>query len=121
MTASKKTGRFYKIRELVGEKCYELTDDIHIPPMGIDARNAWRIATYQSLSAAVVDARTIQDGVIPEYIDRNEAIERALLGDQYDACKELFADDARAWDVFLTELRDFNKVADTPIEDAPGN
>lgn len=123
-TAKPKAGRFYEIRKQLGDKPYELTEDIRIKPMSIDRRNRWRKATYDSLTANIRDAISVNNGVVPEYIDYNEQIERALLGDQYEACKELFDDDARGWDLFLAELRDFNKVDGTAAEtdaDAEGN
>ena len=123
-TAKPKSGRFYEIREKLGTKPYELTEDIHIPAMGIERRNAWRKASYESLTKNIRDAISVENGVVPDYVDYNEQIERALLGDQYDECKALFADDARAWDLFLNELRDFNKVDGTATEgdsDAEGN
>lgn len=123
-TAKPKAGRFYEIRKKVSDKPYELTEDIHIKPMSIDRRNTWREATYNALSANIRDAISVDQGVVPTYVDYNEQIERALLGDQYDECKALFADDARTWDLFLQELRDFNKVDGTAMEvdeDAEGN
>lgn len=120
-TSTSKAGRFYEIRKQLGDRPYVLTEDISIPPMGIDARNAWREATYKALAQNVIDAQSISDGRVPDYVDFNAVIEKALLGNQYDACKELFADDARAWDIFLTEVRDFNKVDGTPVEDGQGN
>ncbi|KIU18322.1 hypothetical protein [Mycolicibacterium llatzerense] len=120
-TAKPKSGRFYEIRKQLGDKPYELTEDISIKPMDIARRNVWRKASYESLTANIRDAISVDRGVVPDYVDYHEQIERALLGDQYDEVKALFADDARAWDLFLNELRDFNKVDGTALETAAEN
>lgn len=125
MTTTKpKAGRFYEIREKVGPKAYELTEDIHIKPMGLAQRDAWREATQRSLTSRVSDLIKVDKGEIPDYVDYNAAIAQALIGEQYQACRELFADDARGWDLFVDELRDFNMVDGTAPEaspDAEGN
>lgn len=109
---------------MLGDKPYELTEDIHIKPMTLDQREDWRKASYGSLTQNFSDALQLDKGELPQYVNYNEKIARALVGDQYDICRELFADDARGWDIFLDELREFNKVDGTKPEtgqDAEGN
>lgn len=121
MTTRTKVGRFYEIMKEVGNEPYVLTADIKIPRMSIEARNAWRENTYFLLVRNVLDARIINEqGIMPEPTDYSEKIERALLGEQYDACKALFADNAAAWDKFLTEMRDYNMVDGTESESDAG-
>ncbi|MFN3005142.1 hypothetical protein [Mycolicibacterium wolinskyi] len=122
-----KAGRFYEIRKQLGDKPYELTDEIHIPPMSLAAREAWRKASAASVAENYLQAHAIADGKPRERVDHSETIERALIGDQYEACRALFADDARAWDMFVQELKAFNKIDGTASEaassdaDAEGN
>lgn len=121
MTTAAKVGRFYEIMKEVGNEPYVLTAEIKIPRMGIEARDRWRKATYLMLVRNVLDAKTVQEkGVMPEDVDYNETIERALLGEQYDACKALFTDNAAAWDKFLGEVRDWNMIEGTETESAEG-
>lgn len=121
MTTRAKVGRFYEIMAEVGEAPYVLTADIKIPRMGIDARDEWRKNTYLLLVQRVLDGKIISEqGRMPEAVDYAEKVERALLGEQYDACKELFADNAAAWDKFLAEVRDYNMVDGTESETDAG-
>ncbi|MFA4084790.1 hypothetical protein ONA92_24125 [Mycobacteroides salmoniphilum] len=117
MTTRAKVGRFYEIMKEVGNEPYVLTAEIKIPRMSIEARDEWRENTYFLLVRNVLDAKIINEqGIMPESVDYSEKIERALLGEQYDACKTLFAENAAAWDKFLTEVRDFNMVDGTELE-----
>ncbi|AMU62817.1 hypothetical protein P5V63_21645 [Mycobacteroides abscessus subsp. abscessus] len=121
MTTRAKVGRFYEIMAEVGEAPYVLTADIKIPRMGIDARDEWRKNTYLLLVQRVLDGKIINEqGRMPETVDYAEKVERALLGEQYDACKALFADNAAAWDKFLAEVRDYNMVDGTESETDAG-
>lgn len=121
MTTRTKVGRFYEIMAEVGEAPYVLTADIKIPRMGIEARDEWRKNTYLLLVQRVLDGKIISEqGRMPETVDYAEKVERALLGEQYDACKELFADNAAAWDKFLAEVRDYNMVDGTESETDAG-
>ncbi|MEX3756340.1 Uncharacterised protein [Mycobacteroides abscessus subsp. abscessus] len=121
MTTRAKVGRFYEIMAEVGEAPYVLTADIKIPRMGIDARDEWRKNTYLLLVQRVLDGKIINEqGRMPEAVDYAEKVERALLGEQYDACKALFADNAAAWDKFLAEVRDYNMVDGTESETDAG-
>ncbi len=121
MTTRTKVGRFYEIMKEVGNEPYVLTADIKIPRMSIEARDEWRKNTYLLLVQRVLDGKVISEqGRMPETVDYDEKVERALLGDQYDACKELFADNAAAWDKFLAEVRDFNMVDGTESESDAG-
>ena len=95
-----KAGRFYEIRKQLGDKPYELTEDIHITPMDLDRREAWRKASYQSEAEPYLHAR-------------------ALFGDQYDAVKALCSGDARLWDAVLNDVKEFNKIDGTPSEASP--
>ena len=112
-----KGGRFYEIRKQLGDKPYELTEDIHIAPMNLDAREEWRQASYAAVAENYLQAKAISEGKGRRRVDHSARIERALVGDQYDTCRALFADDARAWDLFITELVAFNKVESTESED----
>lgn len=118
-------GRFYKIRQQLGDKPYVLTEEISIPPMSLAAREEWRKASFAAVTDRYREAKAIADGGKPaESVDHTERIERALIGDQYDACRALFAADARGWDMFISELVGFNKVDGTNHEsdqDAEGN
>ncbi|MDM2104318.1 hypothetical protein PP405_11585 [Mycobacteroides abscessus] len=118
--AKAKAGRFYEILKEVGAEPYILTPEIHIPRMGIEARNRWRDASYLSLQEAVLQAQALATGAKHERKDFSETIERCLLGGQYEAVRNLFADDAAAWDAFLNEIREFNKIDGTDLEVAEG-
>lgn len=121
MTTRTKVGRFYEIMAEVGEAPYVLTADIKIPRMGIEARNTWRENTYLLLVRNVLDAKIINEqGIMPEPSDYSEKVERALLGEQYETCKALFADNAAAWDKFLAEVRDYNMIDGTESESDAG-
>jgi hypothetical protein len=119
-----KAGRFYQIRAQLGDLPYVLTDEITIPPMGLAEREEWRAASYASVAENYLQAKAISEGKTRRRVDHAERIERALIGAQYDDCRALFANDARAWDVFIRELVTFNKVDGTDTEtdlDAEGN
>ncbi|KKB99475.1 hypothetical protein [Mycolicibacter arupensis] len=122
---AKTAGRFYEIRKQLGDKPYVLTEDISIPPMPLAAREQWRKISAESVTARYLQSVALADGKKPATVDYTSRVERALIGDQYEACKALFADDARAWDIFITELLEFNKVAGTTSEsgdaDSEGN
>ncbi len=114
-----KAGRFYEIRKQLGDKPYELTEDIHITPMDLDRREAWRKASYQSEAEPYLHARALAEGKVREVVDHGDAIARALFGDQYDAVKALCSGDARLWDAVLNDVKEFNKIDGTPSEASP--
>lgn len=114
-----KAGRFYEIRKQLGDKPYELTEDIHITPMDLQRREDWRKASYKSESEPYLHARALAAGQEREVVDHSEAIARALLGDQFDAVKALCCDDARVWDAVLEDVKAFNKIDGTPSEASP--
>ena len=121
-----KAGRFYEIRKQLGDKPYELTEDVHITPMDLVRREAWRKASYQSQAEPYLHARALAEGKERETVDHGEAIAQALFGDQYDAVKALCGGDARLWDAVLEDVKAFNKIDGTPSEsssdaDAEGN
>nr|WP_046285016.1 hypothetical protein [Mycobacterium sp. UM_NZ2] len=121
---AKTAGRFYEIRKQLGDKPYVLTEDISIPPMTLAAREEWRKASREAVTDRYLQSMALAEGKKLPDTDHSSRIERALIGDQYEACKTLFADDARAWDLFIVELLEFNKVAGTDSEsdaDAEGN
>lgn len=122
-----KAGRFYEIRKQLGDKPYELTEDIHIPPMDIERREEWRKASYLSQSEPYLHARALAAGQTREVVNHGDAIAIALLGDQFAAVRELCRGDARLWDAVLEDVKAFNKIDGTPSEapsadvDAEGN
>lgn len=113
-----KAGRFYEIRKQLGDKPYELTEDIHIPPMDLDRREAWRRASYGSQAEPYLQARALAEGKERETVDHGEGIAKALLGDQYDPVRALCGGDARLWDAVLEEVKAFNKIDGTASEAA---
>lgn len=113
-------GRFYEIRRQLGDKPYVLTEDISIPPMSLTAREEWRKASFAAVTDRYLEAKAIAEGnTTTSAVDHTERIERALIGDHYDAARALFAADARGWDMFVSELVAFNKVDGTDHESAP--
>lgn len=114
-----KAGRFYEIRKQLGDKPYELTDDIHITPMDLDRREAWRTASYKSQTEPYLQAHALSEGEERDPVNHGDAIARALLGDQYDAVKALCGGDARLWDAVLNDVKAFNKIDGTPSEASP--
>ena len=111
-----KAGRFYEIRKQLGDKPYELTDDIHIPPMDLERREAWRKASYRSQAEPYLQARALADGKEREVVNHGDDIAKALLGDHFDTVKELCRGDARLWDAVLEEVKEFNKIDGTASE-----
>lgn len=116
-----KAGRFYEIRKQVGDKPYELTEDIQITPMDLDRREAWRKASYGQESEPYLQAIALANGTEREIVDHSGAIAQALLGDQYDAVKALCANDARLWDAVLDDVRGFNKLTTTTAQVTPAS
>ncbi|GAT03476.1 uncharacterized protein RMCFA_3588 [Mycolicibacterium fortuitum subsp. acetamidolyticum] len=116
-----KAGRFYEIRKQVGDKPYELTEDIQITPMDLDRREAWRKASYGQESEPYLQAIALANGTEREIVDHSGAIAQALLGDQYDAVKALCASDARLWDAVLDDVRGFNKLTTTTAQVTPAS
>lgn len=116
-----KVGRFYEIRKQLGDKPYELTEDIHITPMDLDRREAWRKASYDQESEPYLKAIALANGTERELVNHADAIARALLGDQYDAVKALCGNDARLWDAVLNDVREFNKLTTTAAQVAPAD
>ncbi len=114
-----KAGRFYEIRKQLGDKPYELTEDIHITPMDLDRREAWRKASYGQESEPYLQAIALANGTERDLVDHSGAIAQALLGDQYDAVKALCASDARLWDAVLDDVRAFNKLTTANAQVTP--
>ncbi|MGW4097134.1 hypothetical protein [Mycobacterium sp. NPDC004974] len=114
-----KAGRFYEIRKQLGDKPYELTEDIQITPMDLDRREAWRKASYKSQTEPYLQAHALAEGEDRDPVNHGDDIARALLGDQYDAVKALCGGDARLWDAVLNDVKEFNKIDGTPSEASP--
>lgn len=114
-----KAGRFYEIRKQLGDKPYELTEDIQITPMDLDRREAWRKASYDQESEPYLQAIALANGTERDLVNHGDAIAQALLGDQYDAVKALCASDARVWDAVLDDVREFNKLTTVTAQVTP--